>query len=394
MKSTFFYIIFSLLVGLLFVACESDSDNTNPKEPIPETLGKKSYAMDGPYIFYPSANKMRVLSVDPEKKVWNDVYYDEVPANFSFEVFSHDYKHRFTVNLHKMEREYWEQEAPEKIMAISDPHGNVDCFASVLKANGVINEKYEWIFGKNHLMVLGDIFDRGDDVLPIFWLTYKLQKEASEAGGVVHFLIGNHESMVLRSDLRYINEKYAKLATQFDLDYSKFFAANTELGRWIGLSNTVQIIGRTLFVHGGLSQGFYDRNLTIPNVNWQVGTGIFMDKAGRDKLTNDSQFIFSSSSSTVGGPGPFWYRGMVGYEGHEALSEETLELFLQRYDVDRVIVGHTVMDDVTTFYSGKVIAINVDNQLNYDRQASRGVMIEKNEVYIINDKGITNKIAN
>lgn len=393
MKKTFLYTTYSLLICLLFITCESDHDGVNPKEVLPEVHQKHARAMDGPYIFYPSGNKMRVLSVDAEKKVWNDIYYDEVPANFSFEVVSHNYKHRFTVPLHKTERQYWKQEAPEKILAVSDPHGDMDCFVSVLKANGVINEKYEWTFGKNHLMILGDIFDRGDDVLPIFWLTYKLQKEATEAGGAVHFLIGNHESMVLRSDLRYINDKYAKLATQFELDYSKFFAANTELGQWIGLGNTIQIIGRTLFVHGGLSQGFYDRNLDIANVNWQMSTGIFMDKAGRDNLTSNSKFLFSSSSSTEGGPGPLWYRGMVGYESHEALSEETLDLLLQRYDVDRVVVGHTVMDDVTTFYGQRVIAINVDNQMNYDRQAGRGIIIEKDGVYVINDKGIANKIT-
>ena len=65
----------------------------------------------------------------------------------------------------------------------------------------MIDADYNWIFGTNQLVIIGDVFDRGVDVLPIYWLIYKLEKEAEDAGGKVTFLIGNHETMVLGNDL-------------------------------------------------------------------------------------------------------------------------------------------------------------------------------------------------
>ncbi|MDL2247784.1 metallophosphoesterase [Bacteroides sp. OttesenSCG-928-J23] len=342
--------------------------------------------MDGPYLFHLPDGKVRVVSVAENGELKEEVL-NKLPDNYSFRVFSHDKKHSFEVSIHPIIRQEWKQEAPEKLLAISDPHGNLTYFLSVLQANSVINDKYEWIYGKNHLMVNGDIFDRGDDVLPILWLMYKWDHEARVAGGAVHFLIGNHESMVLRGDLRYINDKYAKIATRLNIDYSKLFGADTELGRWIGSCNTIQIIGTDLFVHAGLSAGFYECSFSIPYVNSQFSEGVFLDKSGRENLSTHSKFLFSSSSSTVGGPGPLWYRGMVGYDGHEALDEDVLDLLLERYDVKRVIVGHTEQPDINLFYNGKVIAINVKSGNNYEKKLGRGILIEGVKTYVVNDEG-------
>lgn len=84
---------------------------------------------------------------------------------------------------------------------MSDPHGRLDCVISLLQGNGVIDKNYNWSFGSNHLMVIGDIFDRGKDVPQIFWLFYKLEDEAAKAGGTVSFLLGNHEPLVLANDI-------------------------------------------------------------------------------------------------------------------------------------------------------------------------------------------------
>ena len=36
-----------------------------------------------------------------------------------------------------------------------------------------MDEKYQWIFGKGHLVICGDLFDRGNDVAAELWLIYK-----------------------------------------------------------------------------------------------------------------------------------------------------------------------------------------------------------------------------
>ena len=42
---------------------------------------------------------------------------------------------------------------------------------------------------------VGDILDRGDDEVKIFYYMEKLQQQAKEAGGQLHVLNGNHETM-------------------------------------------------------------------------------------------------------------------------------------------------------------------------------------------------------
>lgn len=367
---------------------DEPNDPDNPDDPDPVVQGLKIIDNpDGPYVLYAN-NKIRIIGADKDGCAI-DRNYDKLAENFLLDIVTHNKKHQFKVKLHeKIERQNWKQNRAEKVLAISDPHGNFDCFFSVLESNGVINEKYEWTFGKNQLLINGDIFDRGDDVLPIFWLVYKLDYEARKAGGAVFFLIGNHESMVLRNDLRYINDKYVKIANHFDKKdkYGDLFGADTELGRWIANGNTIQIIGDDLYVHAGLSARFYKEKYDPAYVNTVISKNIFKDKAGRE-AEPDSKFFFSSSSGTVDGPGPIWYRGMVGYESHVALKEDMLDEMLKHYNVKRIIVGHTVMSDVRTFYKGKVIAINVDNQKNYNNKNGRGILIENGKTYVINDYG-------
>ena len=63
-------------------------------------------------------------------------------------------------------------------------------------------------------------------------------------------------------------------------------------------------------------------------------------------------------------------------------------MVLQRYDVDRIIVGHTIFKDIKRFYKGKVIAVNVDNLENYNHQRGRAILITDEKTYVVGDNGI------
>ena len=75
-------------------------------------------------------------------------------------------------------------------------------------------------------------------------------------------------------------------------------------------------------------------------------------------------------------------------EKYNPLAADTLDLILDRYQADRVIVGHTISDDVSTFYDGRVIDVNVDNAGNREAGLGRGVLIEKDSIYVVGDNGI------
>lgn len=329
-------------------------------------------ANDGPYIIHKENSTQYIQVEDGELTI------KERANNQPFWVTSHDGKHKFEVRLHKIERPQWRYEQPDKMLILSDPHGNLEAFLSVLNSQGIINNKYEWNWGKGHLFIIGDVFDRGDDVLPIFWLIYKLEAEALKAGGQVHFVLGNHEEMILRNNIRYTNKKYKNLAEKLGIEYRELWNRRSELGYWLMTRNTIEVIGNNLFVHAGLSKEFLEDDWQIPQLNEMISSFLYMTKEQRENSA-DAKFLFGSN-------GPIWYRGMVrDDEKYNPLSEENVDKILQKYNVGRIYVGHTIFDEVSRFYDGKVIGVNVSNQKNMDAGKSRGILVDGLKTYIIYD---------
>jgi len=69
------------------------------------------------------------------------------------------------------------------LLVLADTHGEYAILVDFLKAQGVIDEHLRWAFGNGHLAVAGDMLDRGAHQIEILWLLYKLEAEASAAGG-------------------------------------------------------------------------------------------------------------------------------------------------------------------------------------------------------------------
>lgn len=346
---------------------------------------KEELSADGPYVIYEPDGRTRVVSVDRRGQI-KDTTYAALPPDFTLHVIDHKGRFPFDVRLHPVKRPEWKYKQPDKVFVMSDPHGKLDCVISLLRGNSIINEKYQWSFGKNHLVVIGDIFDRGKDVPQIFWLFYKLEQEAEEAGGHVSFLLGNHEPMVLANDLRYTKGKYKLLAEKLDMDYPKLFGPDTELGRWLGTRNTMQTIGSNLYVHAGLGKEFYDRNLSIPTVNEEMSRALFMNKKERKALSPLTAFLYGNS-------GPIWYRGLVRTDPkYNPLPQDSLQMIMKRYHAEHILVGHTIFKDISTFYEGKVIGVNVDNEKNRKKKRGRALLIDRNTYFVVGDKGVMRKL--
>jgi len=346
---------------------------------------KEELSADGPYVLYQPDGKTRVVSVDKKGEII-DTTYEILPEDFTLHVTDHKGRYPFDVKLHPVKRPDWQYRQPEKVFIMSDPHGRLDCVISLLQGNGIIDKNYKWSFGTNHLMVIGDIFDRGKDVPQIFWLFYKLEDEAAQAGGTVSFLLGNHEPLVLANDLRYTKDKYKVLAQKLGVEYPRLFGADTELGRWLGTRNTMQTIGSDLYVHAGLGKMFYDHNLSIPTVNEEMSKALFMNKKERKALSPLTAFLY-------GNDGPIWYRGLVRTDAkYHPMPQDSLQMVMDRYKAKHIIVGHTIFKDISTFYEGRVIGVNVDNKENREKKRGRALLIDKGEYFVVGDKGIQRKL--
>lgn len=237
----------------------------------------------------------------------------------------------------------------KKIAALSDIHGQYGSLKTLLQAHGVIGQDLNWTFGDGHLVVAGDILDRGTQVTEALWLLYRLEAQALAAGGRLHVLLGNHETMVMANDLRYVNQKYVKVAREFGVSYPDLFGADTVLGRWLRNKPVIVQINDSLFMHAGLHPDYLKLKLSIPEVNQQFASSLGLAKS-EIKKQDTLNFLYGSL-------GPIWYRGYFKAPQLPALE---LEQLLQTLKVKRLVVGHTTMSGILSHYQGKIISIDSD----------------------------------
>lgn len=235
----------------------------------------------------------------------------------------------------------------ERIAAISDVHGQFDIFKQLLLNNGVINEALDWTWGKGHLVITGDIFDRGDTVTEALWLVFKLEQQAKAAGGKVHYLLGNHEYMVLRGDERYIHDKYKHTLGVMKMSLKTLFNEYSTLGQWLRTKSTVIKINDYVFMHGGIHQDFLDLKLSLEHAN-----SMFRQTIGQSRKALKAQPM---TNVLYGRTGPIWYRG---YFKENGLKESDIDAILSQMGVKHIVVGHTSQQQLTTRFNGKVIAID------------------------------------
>ncbi|MCP4581040.1 MAG: metallophosphoesterase [candidate division Zixibacteria bacterium] len=239
-----------------------------------------------------------------------------------------------------------------RIFTISDIHGEYDELIEILINSQVIDSDLRWLWGDGHLVIDGDTFDRGDQVNECLWLLYRLEQEARFGGGRVHFLIGNHEAMPLYGDIRYVNEKYTDgIVKKSRIRYEDLYGPDMELGRWLRTKHTIVKINDILFVHAGISPEVIKRNLTINEINELIRDNLGARSYMR-VFNDDLKLLFKSY-------GPLWYRGLVEEGSYPRATREQVDKILAYFDSEAIVVGHTGVDQVISFYDNRVFAIDV-----------------------------------
>lgn len=89
-----------------------------------------------------------------------------------------------------------------RIIAIGDIHGSIDGFRSILETTGLIDDSNKWTGGRTQLLQTGDFTDRGGGTRAVMDLLMALEPQATDAGGRVVVLLGNHEVMNLVGETR------------------------------------------------------------------------------------------------------------------------------------------------------------------------------------------------
>lgn len=233
------------------------------------------------------------------------------------------------------------------VAALSDVHGQYDVMVKLLQAHRIIDQDNNWIFGNGHLVIVGDVFDRGDQVTEILWLIHKLEKQATRNRGLVHFLLGNHELMVLTGDLRFLHAKYRYTMALTQQPYQQLFNQHTYLGRWLRSKPLAITINDMAFVHGGFSELLLEKVDQLQTIN-ELGRRSL--DALPEEITQDTLLQFMNSQD-----GPLWYRG---YFNEADMSRRQAERILKQLQVEHIIVGHTSHEAILSLFNNRIIGVD------------------------------------
>ena len=232
-------------------------------------------------------------------------------------------------------------------VAISDVHGQHDLFIKLLKAQGVIDQNEKWNFGKGHLVIIGDIFDRGDKVTESLWFVFELEKQAAAAGGKVHMLLGNHELMVMHADLRFLNPKYLYTQGVLRTPYAQLFDTKTVLGQWLRSKPVCLSLNESAFVHGGFSKQVLEKTKSLKKINKVFREKLYEKEPGKDVTPLQEVLYFDN--------GPLWYRGYAKPDEFDvAMADNILKLL----DKTSIVVGHTTMPEIVSLHDDKIFLID------------------------------------
>lgn len=298
------------------------------------------------------------------------------------------------------------------IVAIGDIHGDYDNFKKVLIDAGLINRRGNWIAGDTRFVQLGDLPDRGPDTEKIIKQMQKLQRQATKDGGEVFALIGNHEAMNIYGDLRYVHPgEYKALkgknsrqlrSRYYDAEVARLSADDTfvadsrfkdqwlqshplgfvehriawspdgKFGSWVVANNAIVKVGRSLFVHGGISPRLL--GMSIDDINSQV----------RNELKGD---LPEEPGLSEAEDGPLWYRGLASND--EQLEADHVDDVLAAFDVDRIVLGHTPgLGTIVPRFGGKVLIIDTGISKYYGSHLASLRIEERNYFTIQNGEKI------
>jgi hypothetical protein len=301
--------------------------------------------------------------------------------------------------------EDWRVDDASRVVAISDIHGAYEAMVETLTAAGILDGNLAWAGETTRLVIVGDLLDRGPRSRDVMDLLMRLEGEAVAAGGYVHVLYGNHESMNMIGDMRYVSkDEYAAFAedeTQEQRDrwfgpwtereggkrndsldrfndafppgffaLREAFGPEGKYGKWLLGKSIVAVINGTAFVHGGLPPLVGEIGLDGVNEGLKRDLSRYVEAVDilmqaevllptdsyydHDAIVNRYGSFLAKSSEIrdalatvkeLAESAMFSSDGPLWYRGTVACSalieEQHLEATLAAIGAERVVVGHT-----------------------------------------------------
>ncbi|CAH0230633.1 Bis(5'-nucleosyl)-tetraphosphatase, symmetrical [Massilia sp. Bi118] len=239
---------------------------------------------------------------------------------------------------------------PKKLAVLSDIEGNRAFLDAALVKLGVVDAEGNWRYGSNHLVIAGDSVDRGREVFAVLWRLYGLSLQAQSHGGAVHVLLGNHEQYILRDNTTRAHKEHLYALEQMG-GHASAFGADTVIGAWLRAQPVVLKAGTVLVTHGGIAPEVAAGGFSVSALN-QAMRQYWRGDTARSPLLD----------AVIGPAGVTQYRGYFedGEERYARAGSAEVAGVLQHFGATGIVVGHTLVDRVSTSHDGQVYAVDVN----------------------------------
>jgi calcineurin-like phosphoesterase family protein len=297
-------------------------------------------------------------------------------------------------------------------VVIGDLNGAYEVLVEILRGTGLLDRQLSWSGGKDELVQVGDLFNRGGGAVRALRLLLKLRRQAQRVGGRVTVLLGNHEVMTaLRHEGYCTVEEYLSFATAAErrawpdkvrramrrllrqraggvllpieprleawkiehapgrVAMRRALGPRAALGKALRALPIIYLSGDALFVHGGLMPRWAELGAdglqALAREDWATARGALWRLSKRDSLFRAAD-------------GPLWNRSLVR-GGARARAE--LERTLALVGAKRMIVGHSQTGSLPRGQAGRILVlaqgklIDVDVGLSEAPHAPRTALI-------------------
>lgn len=339
-------------------------------------------SIDGPYVFTVDGQRQQLrIEPDPDGAMKArtlpvtdariEVRVDDA-AGTCFEVPLRDHYPRAELDV----------PMPPRLLVASDFEGEFDAFTTLLRQQDVIDDGLHWRFGDGHLVLVGDMVDRGHNVLPLLWLVYRLEAEAEAAGGRLHYVLGNHEQRLLTGQTRSVAKKYYGSFRLAGRAQRELFDESSELGRWLRSKPVLQKVGDYLFMHGGLSPEVLALSPSLAEIDGHAARYLTTPPDSVDD-TRARQILWEAD-------GVLWYRGLaMARDDTPKADAGHVRQALQHFAARHIVIGHTLAEHVGSDYDGAVIRVDV----HHASGRNEALLVEGDAAYRVDGQGLRTALS-
>jgi hypothetical protein len=249
-------------------------------------------------------------------------------------------------------------------IAIGDIHGALLPLLNLLERENLIDHDHHWIAGNTHLIFLGDYIDRGPDGIGVIDTIMRLEVEATNAGGKVSALLGNHDVILL--EVHHFGDALSPgfLRDGIKMSFRRMWLENAggqvhDLERlearhveWLEQRPAMMKIGETLLMHAD-SEFYLEYGETVEAINHNIRS-----------ILNEKNLTDVDALE---------YRISLGRKEFVHDTDIARE-FAARFGAKRIVHGHTIIHKLRNVEPQEVtepleyangICLNIDHGLCY-----------------------------